>query len=95
MNDCGEHQDLRGSGHWSVTPYIHRRMGIVLLCMHCSSCELNLPELGLRATTLILVSTRAFYSSRLGSYNENQDSTGGPRARKTLCDRALMAMSSK
>jgi hypothetical protein len=27
----GEHEDLCGSGHRSVIPYIQRRMGVVLL----------------------------------------------------------------
>jgi hypothetical protein len=31
MDEHGEHQDLRGLGHRSVTPYVHRRMRVVLL----------------------------------------------------------------
>jgi hypothetical protein len=26
IDECGGHQDLRGSGHRSVTPYVHRRI---------------------------------------------------------------------
>jgi hypothetical protein len=32
MNEHGGHEDLRGSGHWSVIPYVHGRMGVVLQC---------------------------------------------------------------
>jgi hypothetical protein len=31
MDEHGEHQDLRGSGHQSVIPYVHGRMRVVLL----------------------------------------------------------------
>jgi hypothetical protein len=44
---------------------------------------------------LKVASTRAFYSSRLGSYNEFQGPTGGLGAEKTLCCRASPARSSK
>jgi hypothetical protein len=27
------HDGLRGSGHRSVIPYVHKRMGVVLLCV--------------------------------------------------------------
>jgi hypothetical protein len=26
----GEHTGLRGSGHWSITPYVHRRRVVLL-----------------------------------------------------------------
>jgi hypothetical protein len=32
MNEQGEHEDLRSSGHRSVIPYVHRKMEI-----YCSS----------------------------------------------------------
>jgi hypothetical protein len=35
-----------------------------------------------------VTSTRAFYSSRSGSYNESQGPTGGLEAGKTICCRA-------
>jgi hypothetical protein len=95
MDERGEHQDLRGLGRRNVISYVHGRMGVVLLCVRCSSYELNLLELGLRATTLVLASARAFYNSRPDSYNETQGPTGGPGASKTLCGRALMTKSSE
>jgi hypothetical protein len=33
----GGHKNLRGSGHRSVIPYIHRRMRVVSLCVSCVS----------------------------------------------------------
>jgi hypothetical protein len=34
MKEHGRHEDLRGSGHRSVIPYVHRRMRAdVLLCV--------------------------------------------------------------
>jgi hypothetical protein len=35
MDELGEHEDLCGSGHWSVIPHIHRRM-----VLYCSSLAL-------------------------------------------------------
>jgi hypothetical protein len=31
MDERGGHEDLRGSGRRSVIPYVHRRIGVVLL----------------------------------------------------------------
>jgi hypothetical protein len=28
MNECGGHQDLHGSDHWSIIPYVHGRTGL-------------------------------------------------------------------
>jgi hypothetical protein len=33
VDEQGGHQDLRGSDHRSVTPYVHERMGVALLCV--------------------------------------------------------------
>jgi hypothetical protein len=33
MDEHSEHQDLHGSGRWSVIPYIHGRIRVVLLCV--------------------------------------------------------------
>jgi hypothetical protein len=33
MKEHGGHEDLHGSGRQSVIPYVHRRMGVVLLCV--------------------------------------------------------------
>jgi hypothetical protein len=54
--------------------------------------SLNLPKRVYKRTCLLLISTRFFYSSRLGSYNETQDLTYGRGAGKTLCSRALTAL---
>jgi hypothetical protein len=35
-------------------------------------------RVGVEQTYLVLASTRTFYSSKSGSYNETQGSTGGP-----------------
>jgi hypothetical protein len=32
IDECGEHEDLHGSGRHNIIPYIHRRTGL-----HCSS----------------------------------------------------------
>jgi hypothetical protein len=48
-----------------------------------------------KRTCLVLVSARAFYTSRPDNYNETQCPTGGLGLGKTLCSRTLMARSSK
>jgi hypothetical protein len=41
MKKHGGYEDLRGLGHQSVIPYVHGRMGVVLLCvLFNSSVEL-------------------------------------------------------
>jgi hypothetical protein len=35
MDELGGHEDLRGSDHWSVMPYVHERM-----MLYCSSLAL-------------------------------------------------------
>jgi hypothetical protein len=32
MGEHGGDEDLRGLGRWSVIPYVHGRMGVVLQC---------------------------------------------------------------
>jgi hypothetical protein len=51
IREYGGHQDLRGSDHQSIIPYVYGRMRVVLLkCWLFLSVALSgLPELGLRA----------------------------------------------
>jgi hypothetical protein len=63
MEEHGGHEDLHGLGHQSVIPYVHE--SVVLLCVRCSSRELNLRRVEVKRTCLVLTSTRTFYSSRL------------------------------
>jgi hypothetical protein len=42
MDEVGERRDLRGSGCWSVIPYVHGEGFVVLLCLLKSG--LSLPK---------------------------------------------------
>jgi hypothetical protein len=86
MDERGGHKDLFGSSRWSITPYVHRRTEL-----YCSSLyEPESAYLSAGLDRLIFsdpckeVSTRSFYSSRPGSYNETQGPTGGPEVVETL-----------
>jgi hypothetical protein len=57
MDEHDEHQDLRGLSRRSVIPYVHGRMGVVLL----KHCLFRLPCVALRVLTPVV----AFYSTRL------------------------------
>jgi hypothetical protein len=87
IDERDRHKDLRGSDHRSVIPYIHRRTGL-----YCSNlpylCELE-PYLFLTDGPLPvkLLPVRAFYSSRLGNYNEFRGPIGGLGVGQTLCCR--------
>jgi hypothetical protein len=76
MNERGGHEDLRGSSRRSVIPYVHGRTEL-----YCSS--LYEPELFF-SDPCEEVSTRSFYSSRPGSYNETRGPTGDPEVVETL-----------
>jgi hypothetical protein len=67
MDERSGHKDLCGSGRQSVIPYVHGRIEL-----YCSSLSFFDP--------CEEVSTRSFYSSRPGSYNETRGPTGGPEA---------------
>jgi hypothetical protein len=74
MDERGGHKNLCGSGRQSVIPYVHGRIEL-----YCSS----LPWLSLSFYLTSFppceeVSTRPFYSSRPGSYNETRGLTSGP-----------------
>jgi hypothetical protein len=78
----GGHDDLCGSGRLSVTPYVHERTELYF-------CSI-LPCLSLFCFfhPLKMVPARAFYSSRLGSYNEPPRPDRWPWGRWTLHCRA-------
>jgi hypothetical protein len=80
MDERGGHQDLRGSGRRRVIPYVHRRTELYCTSLPCLSLFFSNP--------CEVAPTRAFYSSRSGSYNESRGSTGGLGAGQTLCCRA-------
>jgi hypothetical protein len=77
MDEYSELEDLRGSGRRSVIPYVHGRTEL-----YCSSPYESEPFLF--STPCEEVSTRSFYNSRSGSYNETRDPIGGPEVVETL-----------
>jgi hypothetical protein len=81
MDEHGGHKDLHDSCRWSVIPSVHGRTELYCSSLPCLSALLFL-------TPCEVVSTRAFYISRSGSYNESQGPTGGLKTDKTLCCRA-------
>jgi hypothetical protein len=56
LDERSGHQDLRGSGRWSIIPYVHGRMGVVLLKRWLFS---QLPCVALR----VLTPDVAFYNT--------------------------------
>jgi hypothetical protein len=85
MDEHGEYRDLRGSDRQSITPYIHER-DVWCITMHCSS---------IRVSLRILTPVWPFIAQSHDSYIVTQGSTGGPRVVGSLCNRALLARSSK
>jgi hypothetical protein len=85
MDERSGHEDLCGSGHRSVIPYVHGKTEL-----YCSSLPcLCLPISPSTLTDLSIdpceeVSVRAFYSSRSGSYIKTRGLTGGPEVVETL-----------
>jgi hypothetical protein len=76
LDGRGGHEDLRGSSHRSVIPYVHGRTEL-----YCSSLPcLSLPFCPPREEE----PARVFYTSRSGSYIETQGPTGGPVVVETL-----------
>jgi hypothetical protein len=76
MDERGGHEDLRGSGRWSVIPYVHGRTELYFAQACMSEPAFSSP--------LEVAPTRSFYSSRSGSYNETRGPTGGPEVVETL-----------
>jgi hypothetical protein len=76
MDECSGHEDLSGSGHRSVIPYIHGRTELYYSSIY--EPEPFFPNLCEE------VSTRSFYSSRSGSYNETRGPIGSPEVVETL-----------
>jgi hypothetical protein len=85
MNERSGHEDLCGSGHRSVILYVHGRTELYCSSLPCVSlpiCPSALTDLFFRPCEE--VSTRFFYSSRLGSYNETRGPTCDPGVVETL-----------
>jgi hypothetical protein len=76
MDERGGHEDLCGSGHQSVIPYVYKRTELYCSSLPCLSLPFRPP--------CEEVSIRSFYSSRPGSYNETWGPTGGPKVIETL-----------
>jgi hypothetical protein len=70
MDERDGHKDLCGSGHQSIILYVHDGTGVVLLQSALSESTFLSPREE--------VSTRSFYSSRPGCYNEIRGPTDGP-----------------
>jgi hypothetical protein len=66
IDERGGHQDLCDSGCWSIIPYVYERTELYCSSLSCL-CE---PE-PFPTDSCEVVSIRAFYSSRSGSYNES------------------------
>jgi hypothetical protein len=77
MDECGGYEYLHSSDRQNVIPYVHGRTELYYSSLSCLSLPFRLPSLE-------EVSTRSFYSLRLGSYNETRDPTGGPEMVETL-----------
>jgi hypothetical protein len=76
MDERDGHEDLRGSSRRSIISYVHGRTEL-----YCSS--MYEPK-SFSPDPCEEVSTRSFYSSRPGSYNETRGSTGGPEVVEIL-----------
>jgi hypothetical protein len=81
MDERSGNQDLCGSDHRSVIPYIHRRTE--LYCTSLSCLSLFFSDLSLDPCEV--ESARAFYNSRPGNYNESRGLIGGLGTGQTLC----------
>jgi hypothetical protein len=75
MDERGGHKDLRSSGRRSVIPYVHQRTELYCSTLYDSFLFSDLCE---------EASTRSFYNSRSGSYNETRGPLGGPEVVETL-----------
>jgi hypothetical protein len=80
-----EHRYFHDSGHWSVTPYIHRR-DVCCIVVRCSSVRVSLR---------ILTHVWPFIAQSHVNYTVTQGPTGGPGVVGSMCNRALLARSSK
>jgi hypothetical protein len=67
MDERGGHEDLCGSGRWSIIAYVHGRTELYYTSLPCLSLPIYLSALtDLRE----VVPTRAFYCPRSASYIE-------------------------
>jgi hypothetical protein len=80
IDERGGHEDLRGSDHWSIIPYVHRRTKLYCSSLPCLSLPICLPF----SHPCEEAPARAFYSLRSDSYIETQSPTGGPEVIETL-----------
>jgi hypothetical protein len=83
MDEHSALENLRGSNHRSVIPYVYERAEL-----YCSSLYESEPFL---FSTYLSdpseeVSTRSIYSSNPDSYNETRGPTGGLKVVETLCN---------
>jgi hypothetical protein len=74
MDEHSGHEDLCGSDRQSVIPYVYGRTELYRSSLPCLIFFVRLE----------VVSTRSFYSSRPGSYNETRGPTGGTEVVETL-----------
>jgi hypothetical protein len=77
MEEHGGDENLCGSDHRRVIPYVHGRIDV----LYC--CELNLPE-SLKRACLDSVAAMSFYSSRQSSYKKTRSPTCDPKVVGTL-----------
>jgi hypothetical protein len=85
MDERGGHEDLCGSGHQSIIHYVLGRTELYCSSLSCQSLPICLPtSTDLSVNHREVAPAQAFYSSRLGSYNETQGPAGGPEVVETL-----------
>jgi hypothetical protein len=77
MDESGGHQDLHGSGRWSVIPYVHRRTELYCTSLPClslfffpTSVKWRLPNLFIARGRIVTMSpeARQMASGQVKSY---------------------------
>jgi hypothetical protein len=81
MHEHSVREDLHGSSHRSVIPYVHKRVSCI--AQDCMSMGLFFFLIYLSDPSEE-VSTQSIYNSSPDSYNETRDPTGGPKVVETL-----------
>jgi hypothetical protein len=71
MDERGGHEDLRGSGRWSVIPYVHGRIELYCSSLPCLSLSFSQPLGSGVHPSLLWLKVRWFTMSHQGP-------TGGP-----------------
>jgi hypothetical protein len=77
MEKHSGHEDLCGSGHRSIIPYVYGRVCCIAVCVCCSSRELNLLKESKRSCLKSVV-ILSLYSIGSVSYMQTRGQTGGP-----------------